>query len=201
LPSAGISPSLGLVRADYRLAEEQVMASEKWEIDPAHSSIGFSVRHMVITKVHGKFNKWTGALELDLSDLTKSSVSATIDAASIDTAEAPRDGHLRSADFLDVEKYPSIEFKSSKVEKVGAEGLRIVGRLKIHGVEREVTLDGEFMGRGKDPWGNEKAGFTASSKISRKDFGLEWNQALETGGVLVGDSVEIHIDLQAKKVA
>ena len=177
------------------------MANEKWEIDPAHSSIGFSVRHMVITKVHGKFVNWSGKLELDSADFSKSSVSATIDAASIDTAEPQRDGHLRSADFLDVEKFPSIEFKSSKVEKVGGEGLRITGRLKIHGVERDVTLDAEFMGRGKDPWGNEKAGFSATTKISRKDFGLEWNQVLETGGVLVGDAVEIHIDLQAKKVA
>lgn len=177
------------------------MANEKWEIDPAHSSIGFSVRHMVITKVHGKFNTWSGVLDLDLSDLGKSSVSVTIDANSIDTGEAPRDGHLRSADFLDVEKFPSIEFKSARVDKVGAEGLRISGRLKIHGVERDVTLDAEFMGRGKDPWGNEKAGFTAATKISRKDFGLEWNQVLETGGVLVGDAIEIHVDLQVKKVA
>lgn len=177
------------------------MANEKWEIDPAHSSVGFAVRHMVITKVHGKFKVWNGALDLDLSDLGKSSVQVTIDATSIDTGEAARDGHLRSADFLDVEKFPSIEFKSSRVEKVGAEGVRITGRLKIRGVERDVTLDGEFMGRGKDPWGNEKAGFTADAKISRKDYGLEWNQVLESGGVLVGDAVEIHVEVQAKKVA
>ena len=177
------------------------MANEKWEIDPAHSSVGFAVRHMVITKVHGKFKVWNGALDLDLSDLSKSSVQVTIDATSIDTGEAARDGHLRSADFLDVEKFPSIEFKSSRVDQVGAEGVRITGRLKIRGIERDLTLDGEFMGRGKDPWGNEKAGFTADAKISRKDFGLEWNQVLETGGVLVGDAVEIHVEVQAKKIA
>ena len=176
------------------------MTHEKWEIDLAHSSVGFSVRHMVITKVHGKFAKWSGSLDLDLSDITKSSVSAAIDATSIDTGEAQRDGHLRSADFLDVENHPSIEFKSSRIEKVSGERFRIPGRLKIRGVERDITLDGELLGRGKDPWGNEKVGFSADAKLSRKDFGLEWNQVLETGGVLVGDAVEIHIELQAKKV-
>jgi polyisoprenoid-binding protein YceI len=172
-----------------------------WDIDVAHSAVHFSVRHMLISKVHGRFGKWAGALRLDTEDLTRSSVEVTIDAASIDTQVADRDAHLRSADFLDVAKYPQLTFRSSRVEKAGA-GYRVVGELELRGVKREVVLDAEFAGTGKDPWGNERAGFTATATLDRREFGLVWNAALETGGVLVGEKVEIAIEVEAvKKVA
>ena len=172
-----------------------------WDIDVTHSAIHFHVRHMIISKVHGRFAKWAGALQLDPQDLTRSSVEVTIDAASIDTQVADRDTHLRSADFLDVAKYPQLTFRSTRIEKAG-EGYRVVGELDLHGVKREVVLEAEFSGTGKDPWGNERAGFAAKASLDRRDFGLTWNAALEAGGVLVGEKVEITIELEAvKKVA
>jgi polyisoprenoid-binding protein YceI len=177
------------------------MATETWEIDAAHSSVAFSVRHMVVAKVHGAFKQWTGKLELDTSDLTRSKIEVTIDTASIDTRDEKRDAHLASADFLDSQKYPHMEFKSRRVEKTGSDTFKIVGDLSLHGVTREVTLDAEYGGRAKDPWGGERAGFTARTKLDRKDFALQWNVALETGGVLVGDAVEITIEVEAKKVS
>jgi polyisoprenoid-binding protein YceI len=173
------------------------MAQETWKVDAAHSSVGLSVRHMVIAKVHGKFSRWTADLALDTQDFTRSSVSVAIEAASIDTGVGDRDNHLRSPDFLDVEKHPTIQFKSRRVEAPSKEELKVVGDLTIHGVTREVVLVAEYGGRGKDPWGNERVGFTATTSINRKDFGLTWNQALETGGVLVADKVEVQIELQA----
>ena len=172
-----------------------------WDIDVSHSAIHFYVRHMVISKVHGRFAKWSGAIELDAKDLTRSSVEVVIDAASIDTQVADRDTHLRSPDFLDVAKYPQLTFRSKRIEQAGA-GYHVVGDLELHGVVREVTLEAEFAGTGKDPWGNERAGFSAKTSLDRREFGLVWNAALEAGGVLVGDKVEIAIELEAvKKVA
>ncbi len=168
----------------------------QWNIDPTHSTIGFTVRHMVFAKVHGRFKSWTGTLDLDLADLTKSKVEVSIDVASIDTHEEKRDGHLKSPDFFDVAAHPTMTFKSKKVEKSG-EDYKLVGDLSLHGVTKEVTLDVEYGGRGKDPWGGERAGFHAKGTINRTDFGLKWNQALETGGVLVGEKVELAIDLEA----
>ena len=175
------------------------MATDTWKIDTAHSSVTFSARHMVVAKVHGAFKAWTGTLDLDTSDLTKSKVDVTIDTASIDTRDEKRDGHLKSADFLDVEKYPTMHFKSKRVEKSGADTLKVIGDLALHGVTREVTLNVEYGGRAKDPWGGERAGFTAQTKIERKEFGLQWNVALETGGVLVGDSIDVNIEIEAIK--
>ena len=172
-----------------------------YTVDNAHSDVGFSVRHMVFAKVRGHFTKWTAQIAFDPSDPTKSAVEATIDAASIDTREPQRDGHLKSADFLDVEKYPTITFKSRRVERAGDKRYKVVGDLTIHGVTRETTLESEELGRGKDPWGNERVIFSAKGSVNRADFGLKWNQALETGGVLVGDKVEIEVDaevIQAK---
>ncbi len=171
-----------------------------WDIDVGHSAIHFWVRHMVISKVHGRFARWSGAIQLDPHDLTRSSVEVAIDTASIDTQVADRDAHLRSADFLDAAKYPQLTFRSKRIEKAGA-GYRVVGDLTLHGVMREVTLDAEFAGTGKDPWGNERAGFSAKTSLDRRDFGLVWNAALETGGVLVGEKVEIAIELEAVKKA
>ena len=175
------------------------MANEFWEFDTSHSSVEFSVRHMVVAKVRGSFHKWSGKLNLDTENFAASSVEVAIETASIDTRDAQRDGHLKSADFLDVEKYPTIDFKSTKVEKKGDTELRITGSLTVHGVSKEVVLDAEYGGRAKDPWGGERAGFHAKTKIDRREFGLQWNQVLEAGGVLVGDTVEITIDVETKK--
>lgn len=174
------------------------MATATWNIDVAHSAIHFYVRHMVISKVHGRFAKWSGTVALDEQDLTRSSVEVAIDAGSIDTQVADRDAHLRSADFLDVARYPELRFTSKRIEPAG-EGYRVVGDLHLHGVVREVTLAAEFAGQGKDPWGNTRAGFSAKASLDRRDFGLVWNAALEAGGVLVGEKVEIAIELEAVK--
>jgi polyisoprenoid-binding protein YceI len=176
-----------------------VPAVESWSIDPMHSNIAFNVRHLVITKVHGRFTEWNGSLVLGGPDYADSKVEFTIDAASIDTREPQRDAHLRSADFFDVEKYPTIEFKSRRVETAGEDRYRVIGDLTIHGVTREVVLDVEEGGRARDPWGNDRVGFTAKTSIDRGDFGLTWNQALETGGVVVGDKVQIELEIEAYK--
>ena len=173
------------------------MTTERWSIDTAHSGVHFTVRHMVIAKVRGVFTRWSGTIELDEKDLAASAVTVQIDAASIDTREPQRDAHLRSADFFDVEKYPELTFRSTRVEPLGGQELRITGDLTIHGMTRQVVLNGEFLGKNKDPWGNLRASFSAKTSIDRKDFGLRWNQLLEAGGVLVGDKVEIELDVEA----
>jgi polyisoprenoid-binding protein YceI len=166
-------------------------------IDNSHSEVGFSVRHMVFAKVRGHFGKWAATLQLDPSDVTRSSVEVKIDANSIDTREEKRDGHLRSPDFLDTARYPELAFKSRRVATIDGKRFEVVGDLTIRDVTREVTLEVEELGRGTDPWGNDRIAFTAKTAINRADFGLKWNQALETGGVLVGDKVEIEINLEA----
>ncbi|MDI1484632.1 YceI family protein [Polyangium sp. y55x31] len=171
-----------------------------WNIDATHSTIGFSIRHMVFSKVRGRFLKYTGAIKLE-DDVTKSRVEVSIEAASIDTGTAQRDTHLRSADFFDVEKFPELRFRSTRVEDTGGGRLRVIGDLTIRDVTREVALDAEPAGRGMDPWGNERSGFAATISIDRKDFGLHWNQLLEAGGVLVSDRVDIELDIQAVKMA
>jgi polyisoprenoid-binding protein YceI len=167
-----------------------------WTIDAAHSAISFSIRHMVFSKVRGRFGTYTGAIQLDDDDLTKSWVEVTIDAASIDTGTAQRDTHLRSADFFDAERFPQLRFRSRRVESTG-DGLRVHGDLTIRDVTREVTLEAESAGRGVDPYGKERIAFVAKTSIDRKSFGLTWNQLLEAGGVLVGDRVDIELDVQA----
>jgi len=171
-----------------------------WNIDATHSTIGFAIRHMVFSKVRGRFLKYTGAIQLD-DDLAKSWVEVAIEAASIDTGTAQRDNHLRSADFFDVERFPELRFRSTRVEDIGGGRLRVIGELTIRDTTREVALDAEPAGRGVDPWGNERIGFVARSSIDRKDFGLAWNQLLEAGGVLVGDRVDLELDVQAVHTA
>lgn len=171
------------------------MALEKWDFDPVHSSVGFRVRHMVVSKVTGHFNKWSGELEFDEQNPAASKVRARIDAASLDTRDEKRDAHLRSADFFDVEKYPELVFESTRIEGKGEE-LKLVGNLTIRGVTREVTLDVDYSGRAKDPWGGERAGFSAKGSIDRKDYGLNWNVALEAGGILVGEKVELLLEIE-----
>jgi polyisoprenoid-binding protein YceI len=154
---------------------------------------------MVISKVHGRFTKWNGTVVIDDGDVSKSSVDVTIDASSVETHEAKRDAHLRSPDFFDVEKFPTLAFKSKRVTESGG-GLAVRGDLTIHGVTKEVLLEVESLGRTKDPWGGERAGFSAKTSIDRKEFGLGWNQVLEAGGVLVGEKIEITLEIEAVKV-
>jgi polyisoprenoid-binding protein YceI len=174
------------------------MAVEKWEIDTLHSDVRFTVRHMVITKVHGQFTKWRGTLELDPANLAASKVEVKIETASVDTRDAQRDAYLRSADFLDVERYPYLEFRSTRIEDVGAKKYKVRGSLTIRGVQREVVLD-TVLGGGNDPSVAHRALFKATTKIERKDFGLQWNTALEAGGFLVGDTIDVALEVQAKK--
>jgi len=171
-----------------------------WNIDPVHTTAEFKVRHMMITNVKGHFKPVTGVITIDEADISKSHVEASIDAASIDTREPDRDTHLRSADFLDVEKFPTLTFTSTRVTPKGKGDLEVEGDLTIHGVTRKVTFAVEGPSEpGKDPWGNTRIGLSATTKFNRKDFGLTWNAALETGGILVGDEVTITLDVQAVK--
>jgi len=173
------------------------MATERLDFDLVHSSIGFTVRHLMVSKVHGRFSQWSGSLEFDEQDPGASRVRVSIDAASIDTRETPRDAHLRSPDFLDAEHFPHIEFTSTSVTRASAGELHVTGDLTIRGVTRTVQLDAEYAGRVKDPWGGERFGFAAKTTIKRSDFGLTWNQALEAGGVVVGDRIEISLEIEA----
>jgi polyisoprenoid-binding protein YceI len=177
------------------------MTTNQWNIDGAHSGINFSIRHMVVSKVRGRFGKFSGTVDLDAADLTRSTINVAIDAASIDTGTVQRDHHLRSADFFDVERFPELRFRSTRIERAGGDRYRVVGELTIRDVTRDVTLDVEYGGQAKDPWGNERAGFLAKASIDRKDFGLGWNQVLEAGGLLVGDRVDIELEVQAVKAA
>ncbi len=177
------------------------MNTSTWNIDTTHSGINFSVRHMVVSKVRGKFADWHGSVTINEEDPTLSSVEVVIQAASIDTGVADRDQHLRSPDFLDAARYPEIAFKSTRVERAKGDTFAVVGDLTLHGVTRQVRLDVESGGQAKDPWGNQRAGYTARAKLDRKDFGLQWNQVLETGGVLVGERLDIEIELEAVKAA
>jgi polyisoprenoid-binding protein YceI len=172
-----------------------------WTIDTGHSAVHFGVRHMMFTKTRGRFTRWNGELRLDPADLTRSSVEVSIDASSIDTGDAQRDGHLKSADFLDVEKFPALTFRSTGVQDLGEGKLRVDGELTIRGVTRPVLLETEYAGRVKDPWGNERAGFTARAAIDRTDFGLRWNMPLEGGGLVVGNKVEIELEIEAVAAA
>ena len=177
------------------------MTTERWEIDSSHSGIHFSVRHLVIAKVRGQFSRWSGTLVVPDGDFTKATVEAVVDASSIETGVADRDAHLKSPDFFDVAQYPEATFTASRFEPRGdAEG-RLVGTLIIKGIPREVVLTVERQGQARDPWGNQRAAFSAKTSIDRKDFGLTWNQALETGGLMVGERVDLEIEIEAVRQA
>lgn len=171
----------------------------QWTIDPGHSLVEFSVRHLMITSVKGHFGTLEGTIVGNPDDMTGGSVEATIDATSIDTRDEKRDEHLRSADFFEVEKFPKLTFKSTDVKKTGDGTYDVTGDLTIRDKTVSVTLKTEFLGKATDPWGNEKIGFRASTAVNRKDFGLTWNAPLEAGGVLVGDEVKITLEIQAAK--
>jgi len=170
-----------------------------WQIDQSHSEIQFSAKHLMISTVRGRFNTYTGTVEADEQNPTGATVNVQIDASSLVTGDEKRDGHLRSPDFLDVEKFPYITFKSKRVEKVDDSNGKLIGDLTIRDVTHEVTLNVEYAGQAKTPWGTTSAGFNASTKINRKDWNLNWNVALETGGWLVGDQITINIELELVK--
>jgi polyisoprenoid-binding protein YceI len=175
-------------------------ATTTWNLDPVHSVAEFKVKHMMISNVKGQFTGIKGMLTLDEANVIDSYVEASIEAASINTRDPQRDAHLKSADFFDVDKFPSLSFKSTRVSRAGDRELAVTGNLTIHGITRNVvfTVEGPTP-PAKDPWGNTRLGLSASTKINRKDFGLTWNAALETGGILLGDEVTITLDVQFVK--
>ena len=167
-----------------------------WTIDSSHAEIGFAVRHLMIATVRGRFGAVSGTVTVDETNPRNSKIDVTVDVTSVDTRQEMRDNHLRSPDFFDVATYPTMHFVSKRIDgDIGGE-FRVLGDLTIRGVTREVTLTANLEGRTKDPWGNERAGFSATGKINRHDFGLTWNQALESGGVMVGDEVKLTIDVE-----
>jgi polyisoprenoid-binding protein YceI len=175
------------------------MSKIKWNLDPAHSEVTFKVKHMMITNVSGSFTDFTVTAESEGEDFTKSEINFTAKAASVTTGSEQRDGHLLSPEFFDTEKFPELKFKATNYEKVSAEDYKLHGDLTIKDVTKNITLDVEYGGLNKDPYGNIKAGFTITGKINRKDFGLAWNAALETGGVMVSEDVKINCEIQLVK--
>ncbi len=181
------------------MVAEATNQTTTWAIDAGHSLAEFGVKHMMLSTTKGRFSDLSGTIVLNEANVANSSVDVSINVASIDTHDEKRDGHLKSADFFDVENHPAITFKSTKVEDEGNGKLAVTGDLTIRGVTKSVTLDTEFSGRGTSPWGSEVIAYSAETSISRKEFGLEWNVALEAGGVLVGDKVKISIEAEAVK--
>lgn len=167
-----------------------------WTLDTAHSTVGFSVRYMMLAKVHGAFTRWSATLELDDADVKSSRVTVKLDASSIDTREAQRDAHLRSPDFLDVAKYPDITFESRTIQSLGEDRVAITGPFTCHGVTRDITVDVTRVSRGEDPWGKQRIAFTGKTALSRKDFGVVYNVVHEKVGVLVADTIDVSLELQ-----
>ncbi len=184
------------VATQAQVSEQEEQAST-WEFDPAHSFAEFAVRHLMVSTVTGRFKALRGSIALDKASIQDSRVEAEIEAASIDTGTADRDNHLRSPDFFDVAKHPKLTFRSSRVEDLGEDSLRVHGDLTVIGVTRPVTLDVSYLGEILDPWGNRRRGFTAETTLHRKDFGMTWNQVLDSGGVLVGDRVRVTLNIEA----
>ncbi|NJP51722.1 YceI family protein [Streptomyces sp. SBST2-5] len=182
--TATMSPDLAALTGDYT-------------IDPAHTTLGFTARHAMVTNVKGEFREFSGTLHLDGTDPSKSTASIDVVMDSIDTGNADRDDHLRSADFFDTQKYPTMTFRSTRAEALGGDDYRITGDLTIRGVTKPVTIDLEFNGAARDPFGNERVGFEGKAEILRSDWGLTWNAALETGGVLVSDKIKLNFDISA----
>ena len=168
---------------------------EKWKVDASHTHVGFTVSHL-FTSVQGRFNSFEGTIDFDPNNPQKLVVKGTVQAASINTNEAERDEHLRSADFFDVEKYPTLAFESTELKEWSGKKGKLAGKLTLHGTTRPVVFDVAYLGRGSDPWGNVRAGFRATLAIDRKDYGLTWNKLLETGGFLVGNTIDIRIDIE-----
>jgi len=188
-----IAPMIGF----FVLAVPALTCAVTWEMDPAHSSFQFKVRHMTVSNVKGDFSKLQGIAVIDDKDITQMTVEVTIDATSVNTGHAQRDEHLRGPDFFDVTRYPTVTFVSRRVTKIDADRLKVTGDLTIHGVTREITVDVEGpTAEVKDPGGNSRRGATATAKISRRDFGLTWSKALDSGGLVVGDEVNIYVEVE-----
>jgi polyisoprenoid-binding protein YceI len=177
------------------------MAKTKWAVDSTHSSIDFTIKHMMIAKVKGTFHTFDAEIEADPTDLTSANLQFNVDLASIDTRNNDRDQHLRTADFFDVEQFPKMTFQSTEIVKVDHDDYQVTGNLSLHGVTRPETFKVTFEGAGKDPWGNEKVGFSGQGSVKRSDYGLTYNAVLETGGVLIGDEVKFTIEIEAAKQA
>jgi polyisoprenoid-binding protein YceI len=186
--TAPVSPDLAALTGDYT-------------VDPSHTTLGFVARHAMVTNVKGQFREFTGSLHLDGSDPSKSTASLDIVMQSIDTGSADRDGHLRSADFFKADEFPDMTFRSTAIEAAGGDDYRVTGDLTILGVTKPVTIDLEFQGAAKDPFGNERVGFEGRGEILRSEWGITWNAALETGGVLVSDKIKLRFDISAIKNA
>jgi len=174
------------------------LRAETFTIDPTHSEVTFQIRH-IVSQVRGRFNDFSGTVQMDLKNLPASSVEFQIKAASIDTNVANRDKDLRSPNFFDVEKYPEITFKSKSIKPAGKDTYNVTGTLNMHGVSKEITLPVSFLGQAKDPWGNIRAGFETATTLDRKDYGIVWNKALDNGGALLGDDVKVEINLETVK--
>ena len=170
----------------------------RWNLDPEHSTIEFRVTHMVVSKTTGRFTDYAGFIDMDAEVGTVTAIEATIKAGSINTNHEKRDAHIRNADFLDVEQYPTMTFMMKSYKKT-TEGFTALGDLTLHGVTKEITLAGHYNGATKDPWGNTRAGFSAEGKLNRKDFGMVWNKTLDSGGLVVGDEVQIRLDIECIK--
>jgi polyisoprenoid-binding protein YceI len=188
-----------LVAAAAVLAASPALAADSYTFDKSHTTVLFQVRH-IVTNVTGKFKDFAGTIQIDKADPSASTVEFTIQAASVDTNEPKRDEHLRSADFFDVAKQPTITFKSTAVKATGKDAYSVTGNLTLRGVTKTVALPVQFLGEGKDPWGNEKVGFDITTVLNRKDYGINWNKTLDQGGVLVGDEVKVQISVEANKV-
>jgi polyisoprenoid-binding protein YceI len=187
-----------LVAACLLIGMTGTAAADTYVIDAAHSDVTFTIRHL-ISKVTGRFNEFSGNFKIDLQDLDASSAEFTIKAASIDTRNEDRDKHLRSGDFFEVETYPEITFKSSKISKTGDNTYDVTGTFTMHGVSKEITLPVTYLGEVVDPWGNLKVGFATSTTVDRKEYGIVWNKALDAGGMILGDEVEVEINLEVSK--
>lgn len=175
------------------------MAKTKWNLDPTHSEVQFKVRHMMITNVTGSFGKFDASVETDGDDMTTAKIHFTADVDSISTNNEQRDGHLKSADFFDAANHPQVVFEGTKLEKKSEEAYKLHGNLTMRGVTKPITLDVEYGGMIKDPWGNTRAGFTVSGKINRKEYGLQWHAVTETGGLVVSDDVRLHVEVEFVK--
>lgn len=175
---------------------ESPRAASVWKIDADHSEVGFAVKHLMVATVKGTFRRFSGQVTLDENDISKSVVAVEVDVTSVDTRQDQRDAHLRSPDFFDASNFPAMTFRSTKIDQLRHGYLRVIGDLTIRGTTREVVLDVEETGRGGDPWGNQRIGYSARTTIKRDDFGLTWNQALETGGVVVSSDVRISLDVE-----
>lgn len=195
---AVLGSSLALLGA-VALARPALADTTEWTLDGTHSRVGFSVSHMVVSSVSGRFKQFSGKVELDEANLTKSQVDVSIKTESIDTDDAKRDEHLRSPDFFDAKKFPTLTFKSTKIAKVGGKKYKLTGDLTLHGVTKNVTLDAEISDAVKNPWGKMVRSVKLGGKIKRGDFDLKWNKALEAGGVLVGDDVTLDIQVEVDK--